>query len=308
MKLFNPILCMVLTMFAVSTVSAQEASVASDADLQNSGSSESTLPAATITGSGTANSVPLWTTSSNLGNSSITQVNNVVNVADPLTISGAASGSTPLLSVKGTGTGAGSVTIDGFGNLTIMPGSGAKVLNLLPGVGAVSSTGSWAGYSALNLIPGSALYAISSAQTVLRIGFTGGSQADVSNMVLYTTGRGSTKITAVTPVKLKGSSAPAIKLTSAATCPNQPVSTSNPCIVRLDPVAVSLSPLSDYYLVIYYKSGDTNNASLDVASGASASSLSGTYQAADDTRLTVGQSIPTAVTSVPYGLMAVTTN
>jgi hypothetical protein len=297
---------MVFTMFAVTTVFAQDASTPEDANLQNP--SEIQPPAGAITGGGTTNTIPLWTTSSNLGNSSITQVNNVVTVADPVTVTGAASTSTPLLNVKGTGTGAGSVTIDGFGNITVSPGSGARVMNLLPGVGATSGSASWSGYSAIDLIAGSALYPINSSQAVMHIGFTNGKQADVGNMVIYTTARGGTKITAVTPVKLKGSSAPTIKLTSTATCPTQPISALNPCIVRLDPVALSLSPLSDYYFVIYFKANDSNNTALSVADGANASTITGTYQAADDTQLGVGGTIPVAATSFPYVLLSVTTN
>ena len=50
--------------------------------------------------------------------------------------------------------------------------------------------------------------------TVLYIGFTGGTEADIGNMVLYTTKRGNSKITAATPVKLKGASNPIISLTN----------------------------------------------------------------------------------------------
>ena len=74
------------------------------------------------------------------------------------------------------------------------------------------------------------------------------------------------------------------------------------------PLALSLSPLSDYYFVMYFTASDSNNGSLNAATGANASSISGVYQLADDTRLTVGQSIPAAATSVPYFLMSATTN
>lgn len=226
----------------------------------------------------------------------------------PLTVKAAASGSTPLLTVQGTGTGAGGFAIDGFGDLTLTPGSGSRVMNLVLGVGAISQTGSWANYSAINLIPGSGLYPIASSQAVFRIGFTGGTTAVIGNMVLYTTPRGSLKITAVTPVKYKGASNPTLSLTSTGTCPNQPVALSNPCVVRLDPVAITLTALNDYYLVLYFTSASSNTPLDSTTASGSIGSLAGTYQSGDDTRLTAGKSVPVPATGTPYFLLSVTSN
>lgn len=225
----------------------------------------------------------------------------------PLTVKAAAS-TAPLLSVQGTGTGAGGFAIDGYGDLTLAPGTSSRVMNLVAGVGAISQTGSWGNYSALNLISGSALYPIASSQAVFRIGFTGGTTAVIGNMVLYTTPRASLKITAVTPVKYKGVSNPTLSLTSAGTCPNQPISVSNPCIVRLDPVAITLTATNDYYLVLYFTSASSNTSVESTTSAGSISSMAGTYQGGDDTRLTVGKSVPLAVSGTPYFLMSVTSN
>ncbi len=127
-------------------------------------------------------------------------------------------------------------------------------INLVAGVGGpVSSSNQWSNYSALNLIAGAFIFpAVASVKTtVLYIGFTAGTEADLGNMVLYTTKRGNSKITAVTSVKLKGVSNPIISLTNKKVCPTQPVSVTNPCVVRLDPMTLTLSTLSDYYFVMY---------------------------------------------------------
>ena len=184
-------------------------------------------------------------------------------------------------------------------------------MNLVIGVGGpLGSSNNWANYSAINMISGSSLLPITSTTTGLYIGFTGGTFADINNMVLYTTKRGSSKITAVTPVKLNGISNPSINLTDKAVCPTQPVSPTNPCVVRLDPMALSLSPLSDYYFVMYF----TNNSNNVGLSGAipdlpNKTSLSGFYQIGDGSRLRVGQSVPTGQISVdPFILMFVMTD
>jgi hypothetical protein len=184
-------------------------------------------------------------------------------------------------------------------------------MNLVAGAQSpvVASTG-WAEYSAINLISGSSLLPITSPTTVLYIGFTGGTFADISNMVLYTTKRESSKITAVTPVKLNGVSDPSINLTDQAVCPMQPVSPANPCVVRLDPIALSLSPLSDYYFAAYFPY-NTNNGSLSAAvpQFANKTSLNGMYQGGDSTRLKVGQTLPSSgFSDEPYFLMFVMTN
>jgi hypothetical protein len=176
--------------------------------------------------------------------------------------------------------------------------SGAATVNLVRGVvGPVSSNVSWANYSIFNLIPGSAVFPTTSSTTVFYLGFTAGSKADIGNMVVYTTARGSLKISKVTPVTYGGTSVPSINLGSASVCAVAP-SSSKPCIVRFDPTSLSLSPASDYYFVIFFKN-DSNNGSIGAAqSSPGQSSLVGEYLGgADYTRLAVGESIP----SVPNG-------
>jgi hypothetical protein len=184
-------------------------------------------------------------------------------------------------------------------------------MNLVIGVqGPLISSPGWENYSAINVISGSSLLPITSTTTVLYIGFTGGTFADINNMVLYTTKREGGKITAVTPVKLGGISNPSINLTDKAVCPTQPVSATNPCVVRLDPIALSLSPLSDYYFVSYF-TNNTNNYSLAVAAPqlSMKTSLNGGYLTGDYSRLTVGKSAPSGSSEgYPYSLMFVMTN
>ena len=183
-------------------------------------------------------------------------------------------------------------------------------MNLVIGVGGpLSSTGEWANYSAIDIIPGSSLLPITSTTTVLYLGFTGGTFADINNMVLYTTKRESGRVTAVTLVKLGGISNPSINLTDRAICPTQPVSPANPCVVRLDPIALSLSAVSDYYFVAYF-TNNSNNTSLDAATPEfpNKTSLNGFFQSGDDSRLRVGQTVPPGLTGQPFFLMFVMTN
>lgn len=183
-------------------------------------------------------------------------------------------------------------------------------MNLVIGVqGPLISSPGWENYSAINVISGSSLLPITSTTTVLYIGFTGGTFADINNMVLYTIKRDGSKITAVTPVKLGGISNPIINLTDKNVCPNQPVSNTNPCIVRLDPIALSLSPASDYYFVAYF-TNNTNNSTLGVAAPEfpTKTSLTGLYETGDYTRLRVGQSVPSGNSGLPYCLMFVMTD
>lgn len=189
--------------------------------------------------------------------------------------------------------------------------SATKAENLVRGVvGPVSSSTSWSGYSVLNQIPGAGLIPITSTTAVFYIGFTAGTQADISNMVLYTTARGSSTITAVTPVKLGGHSNPSIVLSNPSVCPIVEISIFNPCIVRLDPTTITLSALSDYYLVIYFTASDSNNGAIGgTVANFGQSSLFGWYINSDQTNLAVGQSIPSGNNgSRPYFLMYVMSN
>ena len=171
--------------------------------------------------------------------------------------------------------------------------SAAKAENLVRGiVGPVGSNVSWSGYSVVELIPGAGLIPVTSTTTVFYLGFTAGTQADINNMALYTTARGSQTITAVTPVTLGGISDPSIMLSNTSVCPVAP-STSTPCIVRFDPTTLTLSPASDYYLIVYF-TNDSNNSSVGATQANNGqSSLSGNYFGGTNyTTLTVGQSLP----------------
>src|ERR1035438_4202895 len=108
----------------------------------------------------------------------------------------------------------------------------SKAENLIRGVvGPVNNNASWSGYSNMALISGAGLIPVTSTQTVFYLGFTAGTEADISNIVLYTTARGSSTITAVTPITLGGVSNPSINLTNASVCPVVEISAFNPCIV-----------------------------------------------------------------------------
>ena len=188
----------------------------------------------------------------------------------------------------------------------------AAPINLVAGVGGpVSSSNEWSNYSALNLIAGAFIFpAVAQVTTTtLYIGFTAGTEADIGNMVLYATKRGKTKITAVTPVKLKGISNPIISLTNKTVCPTQPVSTSNPCVIRLDPMTLTLSTLSDYYFVMYL-GNNSNNASLGAANSQyPITSLTGWYLGGDQTQLKAGGTVPSGYSgSHPYFLLYVMNN
>lgn len=183
-------------------------------------------------------------------------------------------------------------------------------INLVAGVGGpVSSSNQWEDYSALNLIAGAFIFpAVSQVKTTaLYIGFTAGTEADIGNMVLYTTKRGSSKITAVTPVKLKGHSNPIITLSNSKTCPT--LSTSSPCVIRLDTITLTLSPLSDYYFVTFF-STNSNNATVGAANAQyPITSLTGWYLSGDQTQLKVGDTIPSGYSgSHPYFLLYVMSN
>jgi len=187
----------------------------------------------------------------------------------------------------------------------------AAAENLVRGIiGPVGSNTSWSGYSAVSKIPGAGLIPVTSETTVFYLGFTAGTRADIKNMVLYTTARGGSTITAVTPVKLGGVSDPSIDLASPSVCPVVEISTYNPCIVRLDPTSITLSALNDYYLVVYFTSGDSNNESVGVTQPIfSQTSLTGSDQAADDSRLTVRDAIPNlSYSSASFLLMYVMTD
>jgi hypothetical protein len=175
-------------------------------------------------------------------------------------------------------------------------------------IGPVRSNVSWSGFSVVSLVPGAGLIPVLGSTTVFYLGFTAGTQVDINNMVLYTTRRGSSKVTAVTPVTLGGSSAPSINLASATVCPVVEISANNPCIIRLDPTSIRLTPVNDYYLVVYFTNGDSNNGLVGVTQPSfSQTSLRGTDSESDQSRLAVGASLPSisGFSSPPYLLMYV---
>src|SRR5208282_4294826 len=93
------------------------------------------------------------------------------------------------------------VSVCGFSQQAGVKKAATATQNLARGViGPAGSNSSWANYTVVNLIPGSGLFPITSSTTVFYYGFTGGTEADITNMVVYTTARGSLTITAVTPV------------------------------------------------------------------------------------------------------------
>jgi len=177
--------------------------------------------------------------------------------------------------------------------------------------GPVSQNTNWENYSALDLVAGAFIFpAVAQVKTTaFYIGFTAGTEADIGNMVLYTTKRGNYKITAVTAVKLKGVSDPIISLTNKKVCPTQPITVANPCVIRLDPITLTLSTLSDYYFVVYF-SNNSNNASVAAANAQfPITSLTGWFLTGDQSRLAVGDSIPGGYNgNHPYFLLYVMSN
>ena len=197
-------------------------------------------------------------------------------------------------------------SVPGMSQQTDKPATGTQ--NLVRGVGGPSGTNNgWGNYTVWSVVPGSALFPITSATTVFSVGFTAGTSADISNMVVYTTAHASNTITAVTPLTYGGSSSPSISLTNTAICPTAP-STANPCIVKFDSLALSLSPANDYYVAIYF-TNDANNTTLGGTSPQlPQSSLWGWYNSGNLTTLIVGNSISVASHSAPIFLMYVTNN
>jgi len=167
------------------------------------------------------------------------------------------------------------------------PGPQTTLANLTEGQGTIDSGGNpqWDGYSELVLIPGASLIGASSTSTALYITFTGGTEADIGNMVLYSTLRGNDAVIKATKVTLGSSSDPSINLASTSVCPNGAPTVTTPCIIRLDTVKAALSTLDDYYFVIYFTL-DTNNEKITGAGQSiEQGGLSGFYLYGDQTRI-----------------------
>lgn len=70
----------------------------------------------------------------------------------------------------------------------------------------------------------------------------------------------------------------------------------NPCVVRLDPLNLKLSPLNDYYFVMYFPSTDPINFAVNgAASLNSPTTITGGIEAKDDTKLVKGDVIPSTL-------------
>ncbi len=182
--------------------------------------------------------------------------------------------------------------------------------NLTEGQGTITSSGnpSWDGFSQFVLIPGASLMGASSSTTAFYIGFTGGSEADIGNMVLYKVPRNGSTVLSAAKLTLGATSSPSIILTNTSVCPTQPVSVTHPCIVRLDTVKMALSPLYDYYFTIYFTL-DTNNETISgVGRTGSPGALSGWYLYGDQTRIGAKGALPTNENSdqAPFFLAYVT--
>ena len=195
-------------------------------------------------------------------------------------------------------------------SVTITAQGFAAPKNLIAGAGPLRSATKWDGHTAFSVIPGAALFPTIGTTTVLQIAFTGGTRADIGNMVLYQTNSRSGVITAVTPITFKSVSNPSIDLTDPGVCPDQPVSTTAPCIVSLDTLGMQLSTTSDYYLAIFFPSPDSNNASLSLAVPQFfGTGLTGFFSFVDDTKHLAGDTLNTLLNAgTPFGLIAVTSN
>ena len=181
--------------------------------------------------------------------------------------------------------------------------------NLTEGQGtALGNTNDWEGWSEIDLIPGGGLFGVTSKSTIATLGFSAGSVVDISNMVLYTTSRASNIITAVKKVTYTKKANPSIDLASTAVCPVQPVSLANPCFIKLDAIKVALSPLNDYYLVVYYTSDSNNNSMRGAGSSTLTGALSGWLIDGDDTRIPLGGTIPVGYTGAPPVFLMALTN
>ena len=178
--------------------------------------------------------------------------------------------------------------------------------NIAEGTGTITNGNStWAGFSELVLIPGSGLLPVKATTNFLYLGFVGGSTVDIGHMVLYKTARNSTTVLTIKPVKLGAVLNPSINLTSPTVCPIQPVSVTNPCIVKLDVVTGALSTLNDYYFAIYF-ANDSNNAGGVFGAGQSPNQggLSGYSIAGDQTRIKKLGALPPGFSgAAPYFLM-----
>ena len=112
-------------------------------------------------------------------------------------------------------------------------------------------------------------------------------------MVAYITKRNNAKILDVIPVTYKGVSSGSILL-NVSTCRVVPPSTQFPCVVRLDPLKLTPSPLYDCYFVMYF-SNTVNNVAVDSATSLNLrTTIIGGINSGDQTRLLPGDFIPSS--------------
>jgi hypothetical protein len=88
----------------------------------------------------------------------------------------------------------------------------------------------------------------------------------------------------------------------------QPVSATNPCIVRLDPLTLTLSTLDDYYFAIYFTLDSNNETISGLGRTNEPGALNGFYLYGDQTRIGVDGALPTNENSgaAPFFLAYVT--
>lgn len=179
--------------------------------------------------------------------------------------------------------------------------------NLAEGVGSINAgSGNWANFSEIVLIPGSAIFGVKGSSTVLTLAFTAGSTVDIGNMVLYKSARSGNTNLGTKKVLLGGVSNPSINLTKTSVCPVQPVSSTNPCLIKLDPVKLALSPLNDYWFVVYF-ANDSNNTTMLPGYSTEQGSLSGFFMTGDETRIKSKGALPTGNgNATPYFLVSLT--
>jgi hypothetical protein len=165
--------------------------------------------------------------------------------------------------------------------------------NLTEGAaGAPGNSTDWEGWSEIDYIPGAALFGVDSTDSYLTIGFSAGSTVNITSMVLYTTARASNVVTKVTKVTYLKKANPVIDLTSTTNCPTQPVSATNPCLIKLDKAAVEMIATNDYYFAIYFTSDSGNNSMRGAGGSNQSGALMGWQIDGDDGLIPVGGTIP----------------
>jgi hypothetical protein len=150
----------------------------------------------------------------------------------------------------------------------------------------------WEGWSEIDEIPGASLFGVDSTDSYFTIGFSAGSTVNITSMVVYTTARANNVVTKVTKLNYLGKANPSIDLTSTTNCPNQPVSATNPCLIKLTKAAVEMVASNDYYFAIYFTSDSENNTMRGAGGSNQSGALTGWQIDGDDGLIPVGGTIP----------------